>query len=97
MDEVEAELLAAGAGAEPIDVRVEERPEKGTVRAVATGAIGLHRGRAAGTGRRSTPTRPGASPRTWGSRPGTAQAVGAYWLAGGDREPRPGRRARPLR
>jgi N-methylhydantoinase A len=39
----EAEAEAVGAGADPatIDVRVDEQPEKGTVRAVATGAVVL--------------------------------------------------------
>lgn len=84
MDEVEAELLAAGAAASTIDIRVEERPEKGTVRAVATGAVGL-----------TTGALPGRAPidaaeagriiDDLGVRlaPGSGvQPIGAYWLAG---------------
>ncbi len=39
--EAEAEATAAGADPATIDVRVDEQPEKGTVRAVATGAVVL--------------------------------------------------------
>jgi hypothetical protein len=42
--EVEAEIMAAGASASTIEVRVDEQPEKGTVRAVATGAVALTSG-----------------------------------------------------
>ncbi len=42
--EVEAEAIAAGANANSLDVRLEERPEQGTVRAIATGAVGLSAG-----------------------------------------------------
>ena len=39
--EVEAEAVAAGASPGSLEVRLEERPESGTVRAIATGAVGL--------------------------------------------------------
>ena len=39
--EVEAEAIAAGASPGSLDVRLEERPESGTVRAIATGSIAL--------------------------------------------------------
>jgi hypothetical protein len=43
-DEAEAEALAAGAGAGTVEVRIEELPERGTVRAIATGTVGLRTG-----------------------------------------------------
>ena len=78
MDEVEAEVVAAGASADSVEVRVEERPEKGTVRAVATGAIGLNAG-----------ARPGRPPidaeRAGGLAAGhgrdSVRPVGAFWVA----------------
>jgi N-methylhydantoinase A/oxoprolinase/acetone carboxylase beta subunit len=80
MDEVEAELLAAGAAADSIDVRVEERPEKGTVRAVATGAVGLSTG--------ALPGRPpidadqaAAVVGDLGLTGVDVEPIGAYWLA----------------
>lgn len=39
--EVEEEAIQAGASPGSLDVRVEERPELGTVRAIATGSVGL--------------------------------------------------------
>ena len=42
--EVEAEVLAAGAAASSVEVRIEEHPERGTVRAIATGAVALATG-----------------------------------------------------
>ncbi len=41
MADVEAEVVAAGASPATVDVRFEEVPERSTVRAVATGAVGL--------------------------------------------------------
>ena len=46
--DVEAEAMAAGAAAGTVEVRVEEHPERGTVRAVATGAVALATGATAG-------------------------------------------------
>ena len=78
MDEVEAEVLAAGASSDSVEVRVDERPEKGTIRAVATGAVGLSAG-----------ARPGRAPieaaeadalaRTRGY--GAVESVGSFWVA----------------
>ena len=42
--EVENEVVAAGAAPTSVEVLIEEQPDKGTVRAVATGAIGLQAG-----------------------------------------------------
>lgn len=42
--DVEAEVIRSGAAAGTIEVRVEEHPERGTVRAVATGAVALATG-----------------------------------------------------
>ena len=73
MDDVEREVLSAGANAAGIEVRVEDVPERGTVRATATGAVGLTSGalpgrdelnddqiRAIAQGHQETPTRAGA-------------------------------------
>ncbi|MEP7202936.1 MAG: hydantoinase/oxoprolinase family protein, partial [Ilumatobacteraceae bacterium] len=43
-DEAESEALAAGAAPGSVEVRVEELPERGTVRAIATGTVGLRSG-----------------------------------------------------
>ncbi|MEY2402100.1 MAG: N-methylhydantoinase, partial [Ilumatobacteraceae bacterium] len=43
-DEAEAEALSAGAGPGTVEVRIEELPERGTVRAIATGTVGLRTG-----------------------------------------------------
>jgi N-methylhydantoinase A len=42
--EAENEALAAGAAPGTVEVRVEEVPERGTVRAIATGTVGLRTG-----------------------------------------------------
>ncbi len=96
MDEVEAELLSAGAAASTIDIRVEERPEKGTVRAVATGAIGLTTGALPGRAPIDA-DEAGRIAADLGLEAGTAQAGGRLLAGGRHREPRPGRRARSLR
>jgi N-methylhydantoinase A len=44
MAEVEDEVVAAGASPGSVEVRLEEVPERNTVRAVATGAVGLSSG-----------------------------------------------------
>jgi hypothetical protein len=41
MNEVETEVVSAGASPTTVEVRFEEVPERSTVRAVATGAVGL--------------------------------------------------------
>ncbi|MEP7048277.1 MAG: hydantoinase/oxoprolinase family protein [Ilumatobacteraceae bacterium] len=43
-DEAENEALAAGASPGSVEVRIEELPERGTVRAIATGTVGLRSG-----------------------------------------------------
>ena len=43
-DDAENEALAAGAAPGSVEVRIEEMPERGTVRAIATGAVGLRTG-----------------------------------------------------
>ncbi len=40
-DDAENEALAAGAAAGSVEVRIEEMPERGTVRAIATGSVEL--------------------------------------------------------
>ena len=67
--EVEAEALAAGAAPGSLDVRLEEQVDKGTVRAIATGAVGLQSGAVPGRAAVSIHELP------VGSRP-----VGAYFL-----------------
>ena len=78
MDDVEAEAVAAGAAPGSIEVRVEEQAEKGTIRAIATGAIGLQSG--------ATPGRPPATEAevTAAAAPlggGELRPAGSYWLA----------------
>ncbi|MFM7534617.1 MAG: hydantoinase/oxoprolinase family protein, partial [Acidimicrobiales bacterium] len=77
--EVEAEALAAGVAPATLEVQVEEVPERGTVRAVATGSIGLRSGAV-----------PGLEPcsedevRAVAGTP--VQRAGAFWVAvDGDR------------
>ncbi len=43
-DDAENEALAAGAAPGSVDVRIEEMPERGTVRAIATGSVGMRTG-----------------------------------------------------
>ncbi|MBK5333623.1 MAG: hypothetical protein JJD93_16725 [Ilumatobacteraceae bacterium] len=47
-EEAESEALAAGAAPGSVEVRIEELPERGTVRAIATGTVGLRSGALAG-------------------------------------------------
>jgi N-methylhydantoinase A len=47
-EEAESEALAAGAAPGSVEVRVEELPDRGTVRAIATGTVGLRSGALAG-------------------------------------------------
>jgi len=47
-EEAENEALGAGAAPGSVEVRVEELPERGTVRAIATGTVGLRSGALAG-------------------------------------------------
>jgi hypothetical protein len=76
--EVENEIVAAGAAPTSVEVLIQEQPDKGTVRAVATGAIGLQAG-----------ARPGRAPATEAEinaavvplGGGKARTAGAFWLA----------------
>ena len=74
MAEVEAEVIAAGASPASIEVRVEEVAERSTVRAIATGAVGLSAGALPGRHELSldaiTADAAGAS----------VQAIGAYFV-----------------
>jgi len=80
MAEVEAEVLAAGASPASIDIRLEEVPERSTIRAVATGAVGLSSGALPGRNELSD-----AEVRA-GRPPGTdISPAGRYWLAVQDR------------
>jgi N-methylhydantoinase A/oxoprolinase/acetone carboxylase beta subunit len=76
MDAVEHEVLRAGAHPTSVEVRVEDVPERSTVRAVATGAVSLASG--------ATPGREPLSvadvDALAASRKASASAVGAYWL-----------------
>ena len=69
MDEVEAEAIAAGASPGSLDVRVEEQSDKGTVRAIATGAVGLQSG-----------AMPGRAAACLDGLPAGARPVGAYFV-----------------
>jgi N-methylhydantoinase A len=50
-DEVADEVVASGAAPHTVEIRVEEHPERGTIRAMATGAIAGAAERGAGDGR----------------------------------------------
>ena len=75
MSEVESEAITAGASPGSLEVRLEERPENGTVRAIATGSVGLLAGAV-----------PGRRPASWGEIDRLAGAgrtvveAGQYWL-----------------
>lgn len=76
VEQVTEEALAAGASPLGLDVRVEEEPERGLIRAVATGAIGLQSG--------ALPGRSPATPAEIDDALGdgwTIDSVGTYWLA----------------
>ena len=77
--EVEAEVTAAGAAPSSVEVRVDEQPEKGTVRAVATGAVGLSSG--ALPGREAiSPEAVEALARARGAE-GPPVRIGSFWVA----------------
>ena len=76
VEQVTEEALAAGASPLGLDVRVEEEPERGLIRAVASGAIGLQSG--------ALPGRSVATPTDIEVSLGDGwrlEAVGTYWLA----------------
>jgi N-methylhydantoinase A len=75
MADVEAEVVAAGASPASVEVRFEEVPERSTVRAVATGAVGLLAG--------ALPGRSELDDETVRSRVpsgGEVEARGRFWL-----------------
>jgi N-methylhydantoinase A len=76
-DEAENEALAAGAAPGSVEVRIEEMPERGTVRAIATGTAGLRSG--------SLPGQTAVTAEQMRSRLGAdhdaIDAAGAFWLA----------------
>jgi N-methylhydantoinase A len=77
--EAEAAAVAAGASSSSIDVRVEFQPDRSTLRAVATGAVGLEAG--------ALPGRPpidAAQAAEIVAARGLASpvAVGSFWVAG---------------
>jgi hypothetical protein len=74
--EVEAEITAAGAAPSSIEVRVIEHAEKGTVRAVATGAVALASGAVPG---REAIDRDTAVARA-GLTGASVEPVGAFWV-----------------
>ncbi len=76
--EVEAELLAAGASPGSIEVRVDEEPEKGTIRAVATGAVGLRTGARPG---REAEDEAGLARAAAEAGYGPPDHFGEFWLA----------------
>ena len=81
--EVEAEAVAAGASPGSLDVRLEERPETGTVRAIATGSIGLVAGAIPGRVPAHRDTIDAAARVLGGA---TARQCGHFWIvAAGDR------------
>jgi N-methylhydantoinase A/oxoprolinase/acetone carboxylase beta subunit len=78
---VEAEVLASGAAPATIEVRIDEEPEKGTVRAVATGAVGLRAGAVPGrTSAGEAEVEASASAAHFGA----VRPAGDYWLASAD-------------
>ena len=76
MDEVEQEVLSAGAAAHGVEVRVEDVPDRGTVRAIATGAVGLTSG--AIQGRTELAAAEVEARAT--DRGCTVSPIGVYWL-----------------
>ena len=74
--EVEAELTAAGAAPSSIEVRVLEQADKGTVRAVATGAVALASGALPG---RAAIDRDQALARA-GVVGASVEPVGSFWV-----------------
>ena len=74
-DDAENEALAAGAAPGSVEVRVEEMPERGTVRAIATGTVGLRTG--------AMPGQTLISEEKLAAREGTGvtvTAAGLFWL-----------------
>ncbi len=79
MEEVEAELIAAGASQASIEVRVEEMPERSAVRAIATGSVGLSSGALPGRSELDETSLRATIPAG-----NTLSAAGMYWLSASD-------------
>ena len=84
MDEVEAEVVAAGASPASVEVRFEEVPERSTIRAVATGAVGLQAGALPGREACDAATIVAAA----AGRRGDGRTTGRFWLVGDDKRVR---------
>jgi N-methylhydantoinase A len=76
--EVENDVVAAGASPTSVEVLIEEQPDKGTVRAVATGAIGLQAGARPGRAAATDAEIEAAAAPLGG---GNVRAAGTFWLA----------------
>jgi hypothetical protein len=76
--DVEGEVLAAGAAASSVDVRVEHLPERSAVRVVVTGAVGLSSGAVPGR-RPATASEAAEAARARGCE--APEPVGQYWVA----------------
>ena len=76
MEAVEREVLNAGASPNSIEVRLEEVPERSTMRAVAIGSIGLSSGAVPGREARSD-----EEIRTLVGADSVVTEAGNYWLA----------------
>ena len=75
MNDVEAEVVAAGASPASVEVRFEEVPERSTVRAVATGAVGLQAGALPGRSECDESTVRGGAPKG-----ATIEQHGRFWV-----------------
>ena len=73
MAEVEEEAVDAGASPGSLDIQVEEQADKGTVRAVATGSVGLAAGAVPGR-------QPATALEIRADRGLDPEAVGTYWV-----------------
>ncbi len=83
MDDVEAEVVAAGASPASVEVRFEDVPERSTIRAIATGAVGLQAGALPGREESDEATILAAA------RDGaTVERRGRFWLVGDDKRVR---------
>jgi N-methylhydantoinase A len=80
--EVEAELLASGASPASLEVRIDQEPDKGTVRAVATGAVALKSGALPG---RTAMDDAAVAETAATAGFGAPRRTGDYWLAEGPR------------
>jgi N-methylhydantoinase A len=79
--EVEQEAIEAGAAPSTLDLRIDYVADRGTLRAVATGAIGLAAGAIVG---RQPAARAEIEHLLADLGPAAVEPIGAYWLACGD-------------